>query len=257
MSVPETSSTRRAPTGTYREIVQQLSAGASKTNKGAPGYTRWVNRPLGRRAAAWGYLHGRTPNQLTFTNAAVIFPVFVLIALVEPSAWWSPLAALLLLAAYVLDSADGMLARLRGGGSKAGEWLDHAIDSAKTSTVHVVVAVAMYRFYDLDTAAWLLVPLAFGIVHATYFFALMLADDLRRLAKVERGVSASPVVTNEKASTLRSLIMLPNDWGVLCLTLALLPVPWLFITVYGLLLVANALFLAAGSVRWYRELVTL
>jgi phosphatidylglycerophosphate synthase len=253
VSVPASPSAQE----TYGQIVARLAATAGKSNRGAPGYTRWVNRPLGRRVAAVAFLRGMTPNQLTALNALLIFPTLLLIALVEPRWWWNVLAGLLLLAGYVLDSADGQLARLRGGGSKAGEWLDHVADAVKTGMAHAVLVVAWYRFYDLDPV-WLLVPLAFGVVHFVYYFSLMLADDLRRLAKVERGDPRPSVpASSEPAPVIRSFIMLPNDWGVLCLVLMLLPVQWLFVTAYSLLLAANALFVLAGWVRWYRELVTL
>ena len=62
---------------------------------------------------------------------------------------------------YALDSADGQLARLRGGGSLTGEWLDHVIDSFKISTLHLAVLVMAYRFFPTPTW-WLLVPLVFS-----------------------------------------------------------------------------------------------
>ena len=241
----------------YRDVVHRLASGASKSNRGAGGYTRWVNRPLGRRVAAYSYLRGLTPNQLTFVNALLIFPAMLAMALVAPGGW-TVAAVVALLAGYVLDSADGQLARLRGGGSAAGEWLDHVVDAVKTGVFHAVMVVVWFRFYDLDSAAWLLVPLGFLVVHLSFFFSLMLADDLRRLDKVKRGTTAPPVdVTSERAPVLRSLIVLPNDWGVVCLTVLLLAVQPVFMTLYTGLFLANVLFLAYGWVRWYRELVTI
>jgi len=252
-----TSTSGASPHESYADIVSRLAVSASKSNRGAGGYTRWVNRPLGRRAAAFAFLRGFTPNQLTALNSLLIFPTMVLMAVIEPGWLWSSVAALLLMAGYVLDSADGMLARLRGGGSKAGEWLDHVADAVKTAMIHAVIAIVWFRFYDLPDG-WLVVPLAFGVVHCTYYFSIMLADDLRRLAKVERR-EAPPATppSAEPAPVLRSLIMLPNDWGVLCLLLFTLPVSWLFVAGYTALLAANTLFVLAGWVRWYRELVTL
>jgi phosphatidylglycerophosphate synthase len=182
--------------------------------------------------------------------------LLILIAVIPPAGPWNLFAGLLLMAGYVLDSADGQLARLRGGGSKAGEWLDHVVDAVKTALVHGALAVAWFRFYEFDSAAWLLIPLAFGVVHSTYFFSLMLADDLRHLAKVERGGIAAGS-SRKRRGVLRSILMLPNDWGVLCIALMLLPFQWLFVTVYALLLAANTVFLFAGWARWYRELVML
>lgn len=250
---------RRVPehVPSFSDVVQRLVAGASKSNRGAGAYTRWINRPLGRRVAAFSYLRGFTPNQLTFVNAVLIFPALGAMTLAEPGVW-TGLVVLALLAGYVLDSADGQLARLRGGGSAAGEWLDHVVDAVKTGVFHAAVLVVWFRFYDLGTPSWLLVPLGFLVVHLSFFFSLMLADDLRRLDKVKKGTPAPAVdITSERAPILRSFLVLPNDWGLVCLTVLLLAVQPVFMALYTLLLAANAVFLAYGWVRWYRELVTL
>jgi len=246
------------PSSSYAEVLAHVRRTGGKSNRGAAAYTRWVNRPLGRRVAALSYRRGWTPNQLTAVNACLILPTLVLIAVVRPNPLWNVVAALLLLSGYVLDSADGQLARIRGGGSKAGEWLDHVTDALKTALVHAVVAVVWFRFYEFDSQAWLLVPLAFGVVHSTQFFSLMLADDLRRLARVERREPAmkAPEAPGT-APILRSLLVLPNDWGVFCLVLMLLSAQWWFVAAYGALFAVNLLFLLAGWVRWYRELVTI
>ena len=59
---------------------------------------------------------------------------------------------------YALDSADGQVARLTGGGSLLGEWLDHMIDSTKIAALHLAVLLHACRHTDLP-AGWLLVPL--------------------------------------------------------------------------------------------------
>jgi hypothetical protein len=56
---------------------------------------------------------------------------------------------------------------------------------------------------------------------------------------------------------LRSLVVLPNDYGVLCLSLLLIAAHSAFLVVYAALFAANVLFLLAGSARWYREMVRL
>src|SRR6476646_9176670 len=69
VTTPTPTSTDQGRPESYADVVRHLAARASKTNKGAPAYTRWVNRPLGRRAAAAAYLRSMTPNQLTAINA--------------------------------------------------------------------------------------------------------------------------------------------------------------------------------------------
>ena len=70
-------------------------------------------------------------------------------------------------------------------------------------------------------------------------------------------MTTSSLDPNEAAPVLRSLIVLPNDYGVLCLSIVLIPIHNIFIVVYSILLAANALFLATGCARWFREMKNL
>nr|WP_223286356.1 CDP-alcohol phosphatidyltransferase family protein [Kocuria atrinae] len=76
-----------------------------------------VNRPVGRLLAAACYRAGLTPNQVTGISALCsAIGVAVLLAM-DPS-WVSGILVWFLLAlGYAFDSADGQVARLRGGGS--------------------------------------------------------------------------------------------------------------------------------------------
>jgi phosphatidylglycerophosphate synthase len=247
----------------FNEVLARL-ASAHKSSRGAAAYTRWVNRRLGRYIAAAAYLRGLVPNHLSAANATLTISAMMMIATVEPSWPTSAVAALLLLFAYAFDAADGQLARLRGGGSTAGEWLDHELDALKCSAIHCVIAIAWFRFYDLGNPSLLLIPLGFSVVNSGFFFGIMLAEQLRRVARAtalanpgQQMVFPAPPTANDPAPVLRSLLVLPNDYGVLCIALALLPSAAVFIPMYSFLLVANALFLAVGSVRWYREMSSL
>ena len=241
-----------APAG-YRAAVNRLRAGASKSNKGAAGYTRWVNRPVGRHIAALAYGRGLTPNQLTLISGAGTIGGIVIIGATRPTWIVDVGAVLLMLVAYTFDSADGQLARLRGGGSLAGEYLDHCFDAIKTSIVHLAVLVVWFRYYDVSRPV-LLIPLAFAAIHPIFFFSLMLSDNLKaRLAPPPGPAAPAPA---EGGGYLQSFVVLPNDWGVVCLCLALLPAVTAFITVYTVLLAANTIFLLAGLVRWYRRLLS-
>src|SRR5206468_3735903 len=113
-----------------REVVIRL-AGAQKSNRGAAGYSRWVNRRLGRQIAAVAYLRGLTPNQVSAISAVFTFAAIASLAVFRPDWLLAVLATVALLTGYAFDSADGQLARLRGGGSPAGEWLDHVLDALK------------------------------------------------------------------------------------------------------------------------------
>ena len=100
---------------TWRQLRRDLAT-AQKSNRNAPAYSRWVNRPLGRIFAATAFKLGLTPNQVTAISAVFTFAGIGVLATGTPSWWLGVLVAALLVLGYALDSADGQLARLRGGG---------------------------------------------------------------------------------------------------------------------------------------------
>ncbi|MFC9976901.1 CDP-alcohol phosphatidyltransferase family protein [Spirillospora sp. NPDC127200] len=242
-----------APDRTFGAALARL-ASAQKTAKGAPAYSRFVNRKLGRLLAAGSYVAGLTPNQVTGISAAFTFTGVALIALVQPAAWLGVAVCLALVVGYAFDAADGQLARLRGGGSKAGEFLDHMVDSLKISALHGAVLVSWYRFFDLDRAAWLLVPLGFTVVAAVMFFGMILKD---LLARAHRAATGGPAPAAGAPSTLRSLLVIPTDYGLLCVAFLLLGFPAVFLPVYTLIFAGNLLFLLAAAVKWFREVAAL
>jgi hypothetical protein len=123
------------------------------------------------------------------------------------------------------------------------------VDCVKILSLHLAVLVSLYRFADLDPG-WLLLPLAFLVVDSTAFFAMTLNDQLKR-GRVPP--AAGPVVP----SLRRSLLVLPTDYGVLCLLFLLFGWPDGFLAGYGLLLAANAGYLVAALVKWYRDISAL
>lgn len=228
--------------------------GAQKSAKGVSFYSRFVNRPLGRFLAAVSYALGLTPNQVTLISAALSLAGAAALALVAPS-WGLGLAVWAALAlGFALDSADGQLARLRGGGSAAGEWLDHVVDSAKLTALHTCVLIAFYRFPDAyGTGAggaasdgWLLVPLGFQLAAVVTYFGGLLTEKLKP--------KAAPGSAAEAPSTLRAVALLPVDYGVFCLVFALLGAGGLFRWAYAAFGVVAVLFLAAFLTKWFREL---
>lgn len=233
----------------YRRNVETL-ASRQKTSKGAPGYSRWVNRWLGRRLAAGAEVVGLTPNGVTGLSALCTFGAIGALAVLRPTVVVGVLVGLGLVLGYALDAADGQLARLQGSGSRAGEWLDHVIDAIKTASLHLAVLVCAYRFLDVP-AAWLLVPLGFSVVSCVFFFAMTLTDQLRRAA---RGQERMFLASDGSSSTAYSLAVLPTDYGVLCLALGLVAWPTLFVPVYSLLFVATAGFLVLALPKWFREM---
>jgi phosphatidylglycerophosphate synthase len=238
-----------APAESFRQTLSRLR-GAQKGATGAPAYSRFVNRKLGRVLAAAAFHAGLTPNAVTGISALFTFAGIAVLALVSPS-WPMGVAVTLLLAlGYALDSADGQLARLRGGGSPAGEWLDHMVDSLKIASLHLALLVGLYRFEPVERGAVLLLPLAFSVVSVVLFFGTLLNESLR----AQHGARTRAARTEERPSVLRSLLVAPTDYGVLCLVFVLLGAPVVFVTVYGLLGLATAVFLLLAGIKWFREM---
>lgn len=241
---------RRPPPGTrYRETVAQLAA-AQKSRKGAPAYSVLVNRRLGRLLAAAAHHTGLTPNVVTLLSAAASFSGIAVLAVSSPSWTVGGVVCALLVLGYALDAADGQLARLRGGGSPSGEWLDHMVDSLKISSLHLAVLVHTYRHGELEDR-WLLVPVGYAAVAAVSFFAQILNEQLVRNHGGPSVVS-EPGGT-ERASLVRSVLKVPTDYGLLCLVFVLLGAPDVFLVAYGAMFAGSAGYLAVALVKWYGD----
>lgn len=234
----------------YRANVARLSV-AQKSGTNAPAYTRFANRALGRRLAAIACVVGLTPNQVTLISALVSWIGVLLVALVAPTPLWSGLAVIALLLGYALDSADGQLARLTNGGSPLGEWLDHVLDSLKVPGLHLAVLVALYRFVSRDDGGLLLPAVLYTLLASAFFFTFILTDHLRRINGDRR---TSPRDVPFRQSLLRSAVLLPTDFGVLCVCMLLLPWIDVFRVVYLALLCVNTAFVLAALRRWGREM---
>ena len=230
---------------TYAEAWSRIQS-AQKRDTSVPLYLKWVNRPAGKRLACLAWSWGLTPNQVTGISALFSFGAIALLLLVPTSVWLGVLLAVLLLVGYAFDSADGQLSRLRGGGSRAGEWLDHVVDVAKTASLHAAVVVSWFRWPPLERHEWLLVPLAFGIVNITFFFGMMLRDQLGGKPAAGTGDGSNGLV--------KSLALLPMDYGVLCLSFCLLGFPSAFAWSYAGLLVLNLAFAARSLAKARRTL---
>ncbi|WP_442802410.1 CDP-alcohol phosphatidyltransferase family protein [Streptomyces sp. CMB-StM0423] len=222
---------------------------AQKTSKGVSLYSRYVNRPLGRVFAAGAYVLGLRPNHVTLLSAAFTGGGIAAVALVRPG-WGLAFAVYaLLVVGFALDSADGQLARLRRESSAAGEWLDHVVDCAKVTAVHAAVLVSFYRFFDLSSDAWLLLPLGFQLAAVLIFCGGLLADKLKPKPAPDAGSAPAP-----PPSRLRAVALLPVDYGVFCVVFLLLGSESAFLAGYTALAAAAALFLIAFMAKWFREL---
>lgn len=235
--------------------------GAQKSARGAPAYSRWVNRPVGRVFAASAYRLGMSPNQVTVVSALTTYCGIAIIALVAPGPAMALLVSLLLLVGYALDSADGQLARLTKMGRPSGEWLDHVIDMGKICLLHGAIAISWFRWGvpGLDVGAWAIaLPVLFLTVSVVGFFGWLLSDLLIRVAGARTpGPSPDPARKQPdppppSAPALRSFLRLPGDYGLLALTFG-----WfassLFVLTYTILFAANAVILIAALPVWFGQ----
>lgn len=217
---------------------------AQKSSKGAPLYSLVVNRPLGRIFAAAAHQFGLTPNAVTGISAVFTFAGIGTIALGRPSWPLGIVVSVLLAVGYALDSSDGQLARLRGGGSLLGEWLDHVIDSIKIATLHLAVLVMAYRFFP-GARLWLLVPLVFSAAYVVHFFGMLLTELLARVHGLGKRTG--------EFSLVNALFKLPTDYGVLCVVFILLGVPAVFMLAYSLMALCTVVYTGLVLIKWSKQ----
>jgi phosphatidylglycerophosphate synthase len=117
---------------------------ASKKQRDINWFTEWVARPP---AAVLVYaLRGTpfTPNQVTFLSAVVAAGACAMFATLPGHRWLIAAAAVFELS-FVLDCADGQLARLRRTASPLGHLLDFLMDELKAMLLVGCVAVRLWR----------------------------------------------------------------------------------------------------------------
>lgn len=229
----------------YRKALSRLTA-AQKPGAGVPAYLRWVNRGLGRRAAALAYVARSSPNQVTALSALLSLAGILVLAMAPASVFTAITASALLLAGYALDSADGQLARLTGGGSIAGEWLDHVIDAFRLPLFHV--AVAAYLLRQTGSLGLASIAVAFSLLSSTWFFAQTLAEKLAPDA-------SDTADTVHEAPTWVSFAKLPYDVGLLYLVVLTSAWPMVFLGAYGTLFAITTAVAALSMARKYRGLM--
>jgi phosphatidylglycerophosphate synthase len=116
-------------------------------------WNRFVARPLAAVVIVPLARTRVTPNQITLATLAVFLGGAAVIAL-RPG--WGALCAgaAILEISYVLDCADGQLARLKGTSSPVGAHLDFLMDELKAFALVAAVAVRLWR--PAHEARWLL-----------------------------------------------------------------------------------------------------
>ena len=117
---------------------------ASKKKQDINWFTEHVARPPAA-VVVYAIRNTRiTPNQVTFLSAAIAAGAGVMMALL-PGWMWLVVAAAVFEFSFVLDCADGQLARLRKTASPLGHLLDFLMDELKAMFIFGCVAIRLWR----------------------------------------------------------------------------------------------------------------
>ncbi|MCW5806861.1 MAG: CDP-alcohol phosphatidyltransferase family protein [Deltaproteobacteria bacterium] len=147
---------------------------SSKKKRDINWFTEWIARPPGA-VVVYALRNTRvTPNQITFASSVVAAGACAMFALL-PGYAWLVAAALVFELSFVLDCADGMLARLRKVASPVGHLLDFLMDELKAMLLFACVAVRLWR--DTGDERLLLVGMFAGFALAS---GLSLTSFMRR-----------------------------------------------------------------------------
>ncbi len=249
-AVPQTDPS--APTGgdlPYRLAVRALER-AQKSPAGVPPYSRYINRPLGRRIAAGAAVLGVTPNQITLISALWSVAGFVLLVAAPPSVPMALGVTLLFTLAWAFDAADGQLARLTGRSGPAGEWLDHVVDAARQPLLHLAVLAYLLRADGFELSWVHALPLVYLTVGTIRFLSQILAEQLTRNA-------GAPPAAESGRPELRALLQTPADPSTLHLAFLLAFSPRAFTIAYTIVLACNVPLALVSFGRRYRQLAAL
>jgi phosphatidylglycerophosphate synthase len=158
----------------------------------------YVCRPVAAVLVDWIKDTRITPNQITLAAVGVA-AVSAALLLVLPGHQGLIIAIGVYQASYVLDCADGMLARWRGVQSTPGHLLDFLMDEIKAFVVLGAVAVRLFR--ERDDAQFLLLGIA-GLVALASGIALTTFQRRPEIAGPPATASAQPVSFVKRAVRL-------------------------------------------------------
>ena len=117
---------------------------ASKKKQDINWFTEWVARPPAAVVVYFLRNTRITPNQITFASAVIAAGACAMVALLAGWAWLVAAAAVFEFS-FILDCADGQLARHRKMASPLGHLLDFLMDELKAMLMLGCVAVRLWR----------------------------------------------------------------------------------------------------------------
>ncbi|MBN1971470.1 MAG: CDP-alcohol phosphatidyltransferase family protein [Candidatus Delongbacteria bacterium] len=218
-----------------------------KGSLGTPAYTRYINRWFGRLFASFIALFEITPNAISLLSSIITLISFILFLLLNKIHFFTSLVlVILLMLGYALDSADGQLSRLLIKQSKRGEWLDHTLDAIKIPLGHGVAI-----FYIINTWAinhsWFVLYLILLSLTSGRFLSNILKTKLIDYKSKKSQVDS----TNN--DVIKSILLLPEDYGVYILLFLFTCKPNLFFvayTIWGSIIILLSIF---GLIKSWRD----
>jgi hypothetical protein len=144
-------------------------------------WNKYVARPAAAVLLVPLHKSSVTPNQITFASL-VVFAAAVAILVAMPGHRGLVLGVLVIELSYVLDCADGQLARLRGTSSPIGAHLDFLMDELKAFLL--VAAAGVRLWWEKNQDFWMLEGLVGLVVVAS---AISLTTFVRRPEYVGSG----------------------------------------------------------------------
>ena len=230
-----------------RAIQRNLERlGRAQSSQRAYWYTARINRPLARYVAAACASVGISADAVTLISFGLHLAGVVVIATSGVGMAAAVGAYLLLTVAYVLDSADGQVARLTNTASRAGEWLDHTVDIVKLVTFHAAIGYHLLGPAGESTAVrWTFFVVAIAITsQASLFLGQTLYNHMSK--------SAPPATrANSDGGGLGRLALFPLDWGITVMIVLVMPARAPFAILYAVFTSWLLLATLAKGVRYY------
>ena len=149
-------------------------------------WNRFVARPLAAVLLVPLSKSRITPNQVTFLSLVAFVAAMAMLAL-QPGHLWLIAAVVVLQFSYVLDCADGQLARLRRRSSPVGAHLDFLMDELKA---FLLVAACGVRLWRRDGHELWLIEALLGL--AVVASAISMTTFMRRSEYLAATGSAKP-----------------------------------------------------------------
>ncbi|MEN3583424.1 DUF5941 domain-containing protein [Streptomyces sp. ZYX-F-203] len=211
-------------------------------------FTTFCVSPYSRHVARWCARRGLTPNQVT--TASLVTAVVAAGCAASGTRGGYVAAGLLLLLSFVLDCADGQLARYALRYSTLGAWLDATFDRAKEYVFYAGLALGAARSGD-DVWALALAAMALQTCRHAVDFAFTEAG---RDAKAGAGAGAAAALSGRLDDIgwtvwARRMIVLPigERWALIAVLTALTTPRVTFWVLLALSALA-ALYTTAGRV---------